>query len=165
MGIGEALEKETGKTMQLSVLTAEPGQPIIRCGRFTLYWQTGTRLFSPPPLEPSELRLEAVLAAYELELSTDRPDLVIVDEEARTVAAIVEVKYLVGDTASARFREAAAQVVRYARGYTSLTEVDSLIRRSMIALSMDVPRILDNVPPTVCAVRKWVKGRLLSAQD
>ena len=175
VGIGEAMEKETGKAMQLSVLNAEPGQPIIRCGRFALYWQTGTRLFSLPPLEPSELRLEAVLAAYGLELSTDRPDLVIVDEEARLVAAIVEVKYLVGDTASARFREAASQVVRYARGYTSLTEVDSLIRRSLIALSMDVPRILDNVPPTVCAVdfstmqegalRKWVRGRLLSARD
>ena len=35
-----------------------------------------------------------------MNLMGDRPDLVIVDQEAEAVAAIVEVKYLAGDTAS-----------------------------------------------------------------
>ena len=172
VGIGEAIAEETDEAMRLSVLGILPGQPIIRCGRFALYWQSGTTLFSLPSLEPSEIRLEAVLAAYGMGLAADRPDLVIVDQEAEVVAAIVEVKYLAGDTATARFREAAAQVVRYARGYSNSTSIDSLIRRSLIAISMDAPEILDNAAPTVWAVdfsamrtgalRGWVRDRLLS---
>ena len=172
VGIGEAIAEETDEAMRLSVLGILPGQPIIRCGRFALYWQSGTTLFSLPSLEPSEIRLEAVLAAYGMGLAADRPDLVIVDQEAEVVAAIVEVKYLAGDTATARFREAAAQVVRYVRGYSNSTSIDSLIRRSLIAISMDAPEILDNAAPTVWAVdfsamrtgalRGWVRDRLLS---
>ncbi len=172
VGIGEAIAEETDEAMRLSVLGILPGQPIIRCGRFALYWQSGTTLFSLPPLEPSEIRLEAMLAAYGMGLAADRPDLVIVDQEAQAVAAIVEVKYLAGDTATARFREAAAQVVRYVRGYSNSASIDSLIRRSLIAISMDAPEILDDAAPTVGAVdfsamrngalRGWVRDRLLS---
>ena len=69
--------------MQLGVLGIRPGQPIIRCGQFALYWQSVTGLFSPPPLEPSEIRAEAILAAYGMGLGVDRPDLVISRSEGR----------------------------------------------------------------------------------
>ena len=62
-------------------------------------------------------------------LSPDRPDLVIADRLAGQAVGIVEVKYLAGDTASARFREAAGQIVRYARGYRPEAEVDGLVSR------------------------------------
>ena len=172
VGIGEALAEETGEEMRVSNLGIAQGQPIIQCGRFALYWQSGTSLFSPPPLEPSEVRLQAVLKAYGLGLAGERPDLVIVDQQAGAVAAIVEVKYLGGDTAAARFREAAAQVVRYARGYSRVASVDNLIHRSLVALSMDAPAVVDDASPTVSAVdflamqrgalTTWVRDRLLS---
>ena len=172
VGIGEVLAEEIGEAMRLSLLGMPPGQPIIQCGRFALYWQSVTRFFSPPSPEPSEVRLEAVLAAYGMGLAPDRPDLVIIDQDAEAVVAIVEVKYLTGDTAAVRFREAAVQVVRYARGYSDSTSIDNLIRRSLIALSIEAPEILHDVAPTVWAVdfpamrqgalQGWVKDRLLS---
>ena len=172
VAIGEALAEEIGTSMQLAVLGISPGQPIIRCGQFAFYWQSATGLFSPPSLEPSEIRLEAVLAAYQMSLGADRPDLVIVDQKAGAVTAIVEVKYLAGDSAAARFREAASQVIRYARGYSCPGSIGSLIRRSLIVLSIGAPDVLDDAPPTVWAVdfpairqgalRRWVRERLLS---
>ena len=172
VGIGEVISEETGEEMWLSVIGSLQDQPIIQCGRFRIYWQSGTALFSNPPLEPSEIRLEAALSAYGMQLSAGRPDLVIVDQEEGSVAAIVEVKYLAGDTAAERFREAAAQVVHYARGYSNSASIDNLVSRSLIALSMDAPKIIDCATPTVWAVdfpamrqgalRGWVRDRLLS---
>ena len=107
-----------------------------------------------------------------MSLSGDRPDLLIVDQRARTVVAIVEVKYFAGDTAAARFREAADQVVRYARGYSNVASVDDLVHRSLIALSQDAPEVLDSAFPTISAIdfsamqqgalTAWVRDRVLS---
>ena len=172
VGIGEAIAEETGEAMRLAIVDSKRGQPIILCGRFAIYWQLGTKFFSPPPLEPSEIRLQVVLAAYGMSLMGDRPDLVIIDQEAKAVAAIVEVKYVAGETANTRFREAATQVVRYARGYSNSTSIDNLISRSLIAISIDAPKIIHDAAPTLsavdfCAIRQgalrgWVKDRLLS---
>lgn len=170
IGIGEALAAETGEVLRLSILDTKPGQPVLRCGHYALYWQSGGGLFTPPPPEPSELRLEVLLAAYGMGLSAERPDFVVVDEKAGCAAAIVEVKYLAGDTSNARFREAAGQIVRYARGYSSGGGLDDLIRRSLIALSREVPAVLDDAavaPRTVDfagikagELRPWVRDRL-----
>ena len=172
VGIGEVLAEETGEEMRVSILGIAQGQPIIQCGRFAIHWQSGTSLFAPPLLEPSEVRLEAVLKAYGMALAGDRPDLVIVDQHVRTIAAIVEVKYLAGDTSAVRFREAAAQVVRYARGYSNVASVDNLIQRSLVALSLDAPAVLHDASPTISAIdflamqrgalTEWVRDRLLS---
>lgn len=128
-------------------------------------------MFTAPPLEPSEERLERLLGAYGMKLSTDRPDLVIVDQDAQKARGIVEVKYLAGDTANARFREAAGQVVRYARGYVPEPEIDDLVRASLIALSNDPPALLDEYAAAPRAVdfagltdgrlNAWVRERLL----
>jgi hypothetical protein len=105
--------------------------------------------------------------------STERPDLVVVDTEARRAVAIVEVKYLAGDTGNARFREAAAQIVRYARGFCDESDLPALIRRSLIALSREAPPMIDEsavAPRSVDfaaivagEVRNWVRERLLTA--
>ena len=68
-----------------------------------------------------------MLAAYDMAAGSDRPDLVVVDDEAGRTAAIVEVKYLAGDTANARFREAAGQIVRYGRGFGAEADLPALI--------------------------------------
>ena len=170
LGIGETLAAETGEKMTLAVLGKTAGAPIITCGRFAVFWQSGGGVFTTPPLEPSEERLERLLAAYGMNLSTDRPDLVIVDEEEHRARAIVEVKYLAGDTANARFREAAGQVARYARGYVPEADLDDLVRASLIALSHDppallnehaaAPRVVDFTGLTDGSLNAWVRERL-----
>ena len=172
MGVGIALAEETGEALQLSLLRAGTREPILRCGQFSLYWQQGTQLFQTPPLEPSEERLQRALAAYGMGLSADRPDLVLIDEEAEQVTAVIEVKYLLGDTASVRFREAVEQVVRYARGYADDSAgIDRLIGRSLVALSAQAPPLVGtggNCPHAVdfagirtSALNSWVQACVL----
>lgn len=173
VGIGEALSAELGVPLRLSILNARPGQPLLRCGRFSVYWQSGGGLYVPPAPEPSEMRVEAVLAAYSMAAAADRPDLVVVDDEIGRAAAIVEVKYLAGDTATARFREAVAQIVRYGRGYSAEADLPPLIRRSLIVLSRQAPALLDDAATApratdfdgikAGALRQWVRDRLVPA--
>lgn len=171
-GIGEALSAELGMPLHLSILDTRPGRPILRCGRYSVFWQSGGGLYVPPVPEPSELQLEAALAAYGMAAAADRPDLIVVDEEAESVAAIVEVKYLAGDTANARFREAAGQIVRYGRGYCDGANLPQLIRRSLIALSREAPQLIDDTADAPSAVdfagiidgrlRLWVRKFLIA---
>ncbi|GFZ86740.1 hypothetical protein GCM10011497_15030 [Elstera cyanobacteriorum] len=171
-GIGEALSLELALPLRLSVLDASPGQPVLRCGRLSLFWQSGGGLYMPPAPEPSEMRLAAVLAAYGMASAADRPDLVLVDNQAERVVAIIEVKYLTGDTASARFQEAAGQIIRYGRGYTGETDLPALIRRSLIVLSQAAPTLLNDTAVAPRAVdfngiksgllRDWVRDWLSS---
>lgn len=171
LGIGEALAAETGEPMRLALIGKQAGAPVISCGRYDIFWQGGGGLFTAPVLEPSEERLGKVLSAYGMQLAADRPDLLIADRQAKRAVGIVEVKYLAGDTASARFREAAGQIVRYARGYRPDAEVDGLIGVSLIALSREAPALLDEDAPVPRAVdfkgisdgrlRAWVRERLL----
>ena len=174
IGVGEAIAQETGRVMDLAVLGKAAGEPIIRCGRYAIFWQTGGGLYRSPPLEPSEARLEALLEAYGMGLAADRADLVIVDEDARLAIGIVEVKYVAGDTAKARFREAGEQIIRYARGYAPEARIDGLVRASLIALSSQTPSLLDDSATAPHAVdfsgmrsgwlRTWVRERLLIAR-
>lgn len=171
IGIGTALSDETGERLKLNILGASAGEPIMRCGRFSVYWQTVTGHYTSPAPEPSEIRLAAALAAYGMNPSSDRPDLVIVDEPTGRVVSVIEVKYLAGDTANARFREANGQIVRYARGYVTGGSIDDLVRRSLVALSADAPALLDDTAPAPAAVdfaamqegslRPWIRERLL----
>ena len=129
--------------MQLHLLGGDSSGPIITAGRFAIHWQQRTHLFNAPNLEPSEVVTREILRAYGLSIGTDRPDLVVVDRDLSAVVSVIEVKYLAGDTANARFREAVDQVVRYARGYAAIGETGPLISRSMVALSNGAPVILD----------------------
>lgn len=85
-----------------------------------------------------------MLKAYGIKVGTERPDLVIVDRDRDAVASVVEVKYIAGDTAIARFREAVDQVVRYGRTYVpGGQQTAPLLRRSLVALSREAPVIVD----------------------
>jgi hypothetical protein len=142
LAVGEALAAAIDAPVQLHLLASNSAEPIVTAGRFAVYWQQITRYHQPPPLEPSELAASTALTAYGMSLGTERPDIVIVDRDKDAVVAVVEVKYVAGDTASARFREAVDQVVRYARSYAPAAGVAGIISHSLVALSRDAPSLL-----------------------
>ena len=159
--IGQALEAETGARLQLNPIAVGTG-PVVKCGRYSVFWQNLTKFYTPPELEPSEIRSRAILGAYEMGVGTERPDLVLVDMQARMVRAVVEVKYLAGDTASARFREAVDQIVRYGRGYASGQALEDLIGRSLVVMSVDAPGLRNpgRGVPTALDFLGVMQGRL-----
>lgn len=143
LAAGEALATATGAPLHLQLLGGDSSGPIMTAGRFAVHWQQRTAHYTAPELEPSELTTRDVLKAYGLSIGADRPDLIVVDQEQSAVAAVIEVKYLAGDTANARFREAVDQVVRYARGYAAPGQTGPLISRSLVALSHGAPLLID----------------------
>ena len=152
LSLAEGLEQSIGEQAVLSLLRADSKEPIARIGRFAVFWQTRTHLYQEPTPEPSETIVKGILNAYGLSPGGDRPDLVVVDAEAGAVVAVVEVKFFGGDAEDnrARIREAAAQLVRYGRGYEPMPALDALLGRSIIAVirnavPLPVPRPF-NVP-------------------
>ena len=106
LGIGEALARVSDGALNLHLLGSDSSGPIITAGRFAIYWQQITRYHSPSQLEPSEITHRDALRDYGIVVGTERPDLLVVDRNADAVVAVVEVKYIAGDTATTRFREA-----------------------------------------------------------
>lgn len=143
LAVAEALAEATDAPMRLSLLGGDTAAPIATAGRFGVYWQQRTAHYTMPPLEPSEVVTREILAAFNLSIGADRPDLVVVDHDAGQVVSIVEVKYVAGDTASGRFREAVEQVVRYARGYAPPGATGPILSRSLVAISRDAPSLAD----------------------
>jgi hypothetical protein len=142
MAIGEAMQEELRSSFTLSVLSDVPSRPMLSCGPFDLYWQQATAFYKKPPPEPSEARTQKILAAYGMGAGSDRPDLVVIDREKAVVAAVVEVKFLAGDSAPDRFKDAVDQIVRYTRGYASGQALDALIGRSLAVLSGGAPALV-----------------------
>ncbi|WP_155897691.1 hypothetical protein [Aureimonas ureilytica] len=143
LSLGEALARATGVTLGLRLLGADSAQPIVTAGRFAVYWQQITHYHQAPTLEPSEATVRDVLRAYGINVGTERPDLIVVDRDRDAVAAVVEVKYIAGETANVRFREAVDQVVRYGRSYAAPGETGPLLARSLVALSRNAPARID----------------------
>lgn len=143
LAAGEAIATAANAPLDLHLLAGASTGPIMTAGRFAIHWQHRTAHYVDPVLEPSEIATRSALQAYGMTLGGDRPDLIVVDQEAGKVVSVIEVKYLAGDTASARFREAVDQVVRYARGYTAPGATLPLISRSLVALSHGAPKIVD----------------------
>lgn len=164
-----ALAKEEGAPLQLSLLVGDNRLPIARAGRFAIYWQWATDHYSSPAFEPSEVVTQALWRSFGLSSSGDRPDLIVVDECSETVAAIVEVKYLIGADATDRVRSALAQLVRYGRGYSALQCINPLLSRSLVAVSggtqgLKAPAAPSEVPVVVSfddivagALHAWAK--------
>ena len=142
LGVGEAISNETGDSLHFSIIDAGKKQPILKCGKFSIFWQTGSEYYSQPSLEPSEMRAKDIIHAYGMETGMDRPDIAIANDETREVISIIEVKYHTDDTTNARFREAARQIARYARGYQCDAKVQILIEKSLIALSLNAPTLI-----------------------
>jgi len=152
LGVGEALARVSGGPLQLHLLGSDSSGPILTAGRFAVYWQQITKYHTPAPLEPSEQATRDALRDYGIAAGTERPDLIVVDRDADAVAAVVEVKYIAGDTATARFREAVDQVVRYGRSYAPAGATAPLLERSLVALSRSAPvRVMSTAPAPFCA--------------
>jgi len=170
LSLAEGLEQSMGEPAVLSLLRADNKEPIARIGRFAIFWQTRTNLYQEPVAEPSEAIVKRILLAYGLSPSGDRPDLVVVDAEAGSVVAVVEVKFFSGEAEDnlGRVREATTQLVRYGRGYGPVSELDALLGRSIIAVirnavPMPVPR-----PPNVPLIVDFEgikRGQLTSWAD
>lgn len=152
LAIGEALGRASDAALQLHLLGSDSSSPIVTAGRFAIFWQQITRYHSPAPLEPSEISARAALKDYGIQVGTERPDLIVVDRDKGAVVAVVEVKYVAGDTANARFREAVDQVVRYGRSYALEGGRDALLSRSLIAISKDAPARVNHDSPAPFAV-------------
>ncbi len=176
LAVGVVISEETGIPLDLAVLTARNNASVMQCGQYAIYWQQATSNFKRPQLEPSEVMLKDALHAYGLSLSTERPDVLIIDEDAGQVKAIVEVKYVAGDSGPSRFREAVGQIVRYARCYARESAgIEELIRKSLVALTIDAPVRGDNemVAPSALdfrslktgSLRGWVRQHFLDRRE
>lgn len=152
LAVGEALGRAIAAPLNLHLLGSDSAGPIVTAGRFAVYWQQVTPYHTPAPLEPSEVAARAVLKDYGIGIGTERPDLIVVDRDKDTVVSVVEVKYIAGDTATARFREAVDQVVRYGRSYAPVGERDALLSRSLVALSRNAPVRVGHAAPAPFAV-------------
>ena len=172
LAIGLALAETTGASLNLRVLASGSEVPILTCGSYAIYWQQLTRHYRAPAPEPSERRTRDALEAYNMQATSNRPDLVLINEETAYIVAIIEIKYLAGDTAGTRFREAMDQIVRYARGYADGADMGALVRRSLIAMNTGAPRLRDlsaTAPSSVDfaamqtgGLTSWVTSRVLS---
>lgn len=137
-GIAEALAAMNQERLVLNLLIGDTSSPIVRIGRFSVFWQSRTKFARPPEIEPSEIVVRRILDAYGLSASSDRPDLVVIDEVAKAVAAVIEVKYLTAEDATDRVRSAVTQLVRYSRLYHPIDETGPLLGRSLVAVSQGI---------------------------
>jgi hypothetical protein len=152
LAAGEALGRASGAPLQIHLLGADSTGPIVTAGRYAIYWQQVTRYHTTPTLEPSEVATRAALADYGVAVGTERPDLIVVNRDLDAVVAVIEVKYIAGDTATVRFREAVDQVVRYGRSYGPAAARDALLSRSLVALSRMVPARVGHASPAPFAI-------------
>lgn len=134
-----ALAEELEEPVQLKLLGAQGRGPIVRCGSFSIFWQSLTDYYEAPHPEPSEVRVEEILAAYGMTMAADRPDLVVIDEAEKRTVGVIEVKFHAGDDPSAQFRSAVQQLVRYCRGYAD--DPTEILQRSAVAMNFSVPSL------------------------
>ena len=149
--VAEALSAAGERPLTLNLLMGDTGNSIADVGRYSLFWQSRTRYYRPYVLEPSEIIAAKILRAYSLSMSSDRPDIVVVDTQNDGVVAVIEVKYLTAEDATDRIRGAVDQLVRYARLYHPIEETGPLLGRSLVAVSQGVDglRTPEPIPPGV----------------
>jgi hypothetical protein len=136
LGMGAALADTTGGALQLRRIAPGSASAIIEASGYTLHWQSRTPAYSAPSPEPSEERVNAILMAYGVQAGEDRPDVVVSHSATGEVVAIGEAKFFTDETDGWRsaFRDAAVQLVRYARGYASDGALNHLLECSVIGL-------------------------------
>jgi hypothetical protein len=107
---------------------------LIGVGPYAVCWQRAGPNYRKPALDAWEQRIVEMLTAYGVSAGYYRPDVVVYNRTSGNVLAIGEAKYFASDNWRDRLRDAATQIVNYARGYESSQDVEALIRRSVIAL-------------------------------
>lgn len=172
MGIGQAISENIGEPLNMSLFFRASHEPIITCGKYSIFWQSDCGAPRYPIQDRSEEMLERILHAYGMNIGSERPDLVVLDRETHKVVGIIEVKYLESeDYVSNRFRQAASQIIRYARLYSQDDQADDLIRRSLIAVNIGtrslgdedavVPRFVNFHDILNERLNEWVDKHLL----
>ena len=135
LSVAEAIARETQLPMRIADLSLGLDEPIIQVGQFAILWQRHGPGYRAPVLERYEQKVESILNVYGVSYSSDRPDIVIVDEITHEPVAIIEAKYFEKEQASRdALRDAIEQIVRYARGYQPRTRLDDLLGRSLVAV-------------------------------
>ena len=134
LGMARALASALSRSTTLGSIVG--GDPIARVGRYELFWQSHTEVWHDPPLQPAEKVVSKLLIHYGIAEGSDRPDLVVRNRSSNEVVSIAEVKYFESEThdGTDALRAAANQLVRYARGYRDLDELDGLLDHSIVAL-------------------------------
>lgn len=135
LAASDALGVAVGMVPVLGLL-AGGDRLVARVGRYAVFWQSATEAHSAPPPEPSEVALTGILEAYGFHASSDRPDVIVLDGATGKVVAVLEAKYFASGErdGSDALRDAAAQIVRYARGYREPGDLNDLLGASVIAL-------------------------------
>lgn len=133
LAAAEALGEACGTRPVLGLL-AGGDRLVARVGRFSVHWQSLTKAYRSPEPEPSEVAVTMVLDAYGFRASSDRPDVIVLDDESGDAVAVLEAKFFVSGDAADAFRDAVAQIVRYARGYRAPGSLDGLLGTSVVAL-------------------------------
>ena len=167
LAAAEALGEACGARPALGLL-AGGDRLVARVGRFSVHWQSLTKAYSAPASEPSEAAVATVLDAYGFRASSDRPDIVVLNDESGEVVAVLEAKFFVSGNAADAFRDAVSQVVRYARGYCGPGAVGAILGKSVIALAdvgglaqfpephpPDIPWLVDLGGLTRQALKGW----------
>ena len=174
LGLARGLSTAQGQGVDLGLFVGG-GEPMATVGKYGIYWQTATKEYQAPTQEPSEACTSKLLRAYGLAEGGDRPDLVVLDEQACGKAiAVVEVKYNSSSEIQAvdYIREAAAQLVRYSRGYRSIENIETILDHSVIALARydndfmpwekpyGIPRLIDFDAIRNGAMERWARSVL-----
>ncbi|MCZ4346438.1 hypothetical protein [Devosia neptuniae] len=165
----EALHVGLSRPLELNVLGTGNASPLGRVGKFAMYWQSRTKHYVSPKLEPVELVRNDILKAYGLSPDADRPDLVLVDEHNEIVVAVIEAKFFAaaGDDAWDRLRDATHQIVRYGRAYRSIDTLSGLMATSLVALmrkptlpplaGLEVPSVVDFADMQDNELKHWAE--------
>lgn len=154
LGMGTALADASGGALRLRRIAPGATSALLEAGGYMLHWQSKTKAYSEPPPEPSEVKVNGILAAYGIQAGEDRPDVVVMHSVMGLVVAIGEAKFFTNETEGWRsaFRDAAAQLVRYARGYASGGALDQLLEGSIIGLWNYPAAARSALPPTTAPV-------------
>lgn len=166
LGMGAALADATAGPLRLRRIAPGATSAVIEAGGLVVHWQSKTRSYVEPTPEPSEVLVGRILGAYGLAPGDDRPDVVVVRPATGEVVAIGEAKFFTDETEGWRsaFRAAAAQIVRYARGYASGPDLDRLLARSVVGLrsfpAEDRPPVAPSDAPLAVDFSDLVAGAL-----
>jgi hypothetical protein len=147
LGLAQGISLKIAQPVLVKEISIRGSSMIISIGHISISWQTRTNSYVAPIKEPSEQLISSLLPIYNLNNSSDRPDIIVKNENTSQVIAIGEAKSFKHDIDGWRdpLRQALEQIVRYSRGYSnSQTDQFDLIKRSVILLS-DYPQ---NIRPS-----------------
>lgn len=134
LAMADAVGSVVGIEPAVQHLTPGAAEMIVDVGAYAVRWQKSGPLYHPFTLDKWEQRWVDMLDAYGVKPGLDRPDVVVYEKASRRVLALGEAKYFQSDDWRDRLRDAANQIVNYARGYEQTQDVEKLIHRSVIAL-------------------------------